>query len=60
MERRMEKVGNNTDSFPIGVSADSYPLNGPQQGAIWFLPSRRGPQTGVINKIYNILHHVLG
>ena len=48
------------DSFLIGVSADSCPLNGPQQrchlirAQLVFLDC--GPQE-VINKIYNLLHH---
>ena len=56
-------VVNMNDSFLIGVSADSCPLNGPQQwchlirAQLMFLDC--GPQ-GVINKIYNLLHHVLG
>ena len=42
------------DSFPIGVSADSCPLNGPQQrrhlirAQLVYLGF--GPQTGVIKK----------
>ena len=52
------------DSFPISVSTYSCPLNGPQQWChlirvqLVFLDC--GPQKGVINKIYNLLHHVLG
>ena len=52
------------DTFLIGVLTDSHPLNGHQQQChlirvqLVFLDC--GPQTGVINKIYNLLHHVLG
>ena len=53
-----------SDSFPIGVSADSCPLNGLQQRChlirVQLVYLDFGPQTGVINKIYNLLHHVLG
>ena len=52
------------DSFPNGVSADSCPLNGPRQ---WnhlihaqLVYSSFSPQIGVINKIYNLYHDVLG
>ena len=51
------------DSFPIGVSADSCPLNGPWQWChlirVQLVSLDFGPQ-GVINKIYNLLHHILG
>ena len=53
-----------TDSFPICVSVDSCPLNGPRQrchlirAQLVFLDC--GPQKEVINKVYNLLHHVLG
>ena len=57
-------VGNSIDSFPIGVSADSCPLNGPWQWChlirVQLVSFDCGPQKGVINKIYNLLHHVLG
>ena len=52
------------DSFPIGVPANSCPLNGPRQrrhlicAQLVYLDF--GPQTKAINKIYNLLHHVLG
>ena len=28
-KKRLSKQGRGIDTFPIGVSADSYPLNGP-------------------------------
>ena len=52
------------DSFLIGVSADSCPLNGPRQRRhlirtqLVFLDCC--PQKGVINQIYNLYHHALG
>ena len=58
------RIHRSIDSFPIGVSADSCPLNGPRQrhhlirAQLVYLDF--SPQTGVINKIYNLLHHVLG
>ena len=52
------------DSFPIGVSVDSCPLNGSRQWRHLILAQLVyldfSPQTGVINKIYNLLQHVLG
>ena len=59
-----ENGGSERDSFPIGVSIDSCPLNGLRK---WRHLIRSqlvlldcGPQKGVIKKIYNLLHHVLG
>ena len=47
VEQIMEIFMDDIDSCPIGVSADSCPAGAPLI-------------EGVINKIYNLLHHVLG
>ena len=63
-QRRELKALDAIDSFPIGVSAYSCPLNGPWKWyhlihvQLVFLDC--GPQKGVINKIYNLYQHALG